>query len=184
MSLRDPKSEWNKIAQAWSEQAGHEGVWHQKNDIDPIVENVLGSINGKKIFEIGTGNGYFARKLAKKGARVIGTDISPIFISYAKTEENKNPLGISYLVKDATRLSGIKSNSFDIVLANMCFIDIPDTEKAIAECSRILKKGGRLVFSLTHPVFSDFGQSLDFLERKKIDLFCASHSVLFIFPSW
>jgi len=160
------KAEWDKIARQWHKEAGEKGLWHQKHDIDPVILKLLGGVKGKKILEIGAGNGYFSRLLAKKGAKVTATDIAPKLISFAQKEEKNNPLSITYLVRNAADIRGVKKKSFDAVIANMCLMDIADAERAVKEASRILKKNGQFIFSVTHPVFADFRQYWTITKQK------------------
>jgi ubiquinone/menaquinone biosynthesis C-methylase UbiE len=189
MSKKFLKAEWDKIAEQWHKEVGKEGIWHQKHDIDPVIFKLLGNVRGKKILEIGAGNGYFSRLLAKKGAKVVATDIAPKLIFFAKKEEENNPLGIEYFVRNAADLCEVKNKSFDAVVANMCLMDIADAEKAIKEASRVLKKNGRFVFSVTHPAFSDFRQYWTIAKQKGKKYFArvvltylSSSAEKFVFP--
>ncbi len=158
MTIKQRKTEWDEAAEWWDREAGEKGIWHQQHDIDPVMFKILRNVNNKIILEIGCGNGYFARKLAKKGAKVLGVDLSKKFIAFAIEREKLKPLGIKYLVRDVANLRSLKSKSFDCAVANMCLMDIADMEGAIREVSRVLKKNGRFVFSITHPVFDNFRQ--------------------------
>lgn len=159
MSRNKPsEAEWDKVADLWHRETGEKGLWHQKHDIDPVIFNILGKVKGKKILDLGCGNGYFARLLAKRGARLIAVDISSKLIDLAKAEEKRKPLGIIYFLGDAANLEKIKSNSFDIVVANMSLMDIKNAEGAVKEVSRVLKRGGRFIFSIVHPAFHDARQ--------------------------
>jgi 2-polyprenyl-3-methyl-5-hydroxy-6-metoxy-1,4-benzoquinol methylase len=153
LSRRKPTAEWDKMASWWHTEAADHGVYHQYTDIDPVVKELLGSVRGKKVIEIGCGNGYFSRTLAKHGAKVTALDVSSKMIAIANAEEKKKPLGIVYLPRDAARLHGIKSGFFDLAVANMVLMDIVNIEAAIKEIGRVLKPGGRLVFSILHPAF-------------------------------
>jgi 2-polyprenyl-3-methyl-5-hydroxy-6-metoxy-1,4-benzoquinol methylase len=152
-SHRKPTVEWDKMALWWHAEAADRGVYHQHADIDPVVKELLGSVKGKKVLEVGCGNGYFSRTLAKRGAKVTALDVSSGMVAIASAEEKKKPLGIVYLVRDAAHLRGIKSGSFDLAVANMVFMDVVNIEAAVKEISRVLKPNGRLVFSILHPAF-------------------------------
>jgi 2-polyprenyl-3-methyl-5-hydroxy-6-metoxy-1,4-benzoquinol methylase len=151
MATRFPKPEWDQAAAFWDSEAGETGVWHQAHDIDPVMFKVLKTVRNKRILEIGCGNGYFSRMLARRGAKVTGTDLSSKMIGFAKMREKTKPLGINYLIHDAANLRGIKSGTFDLVVGNMCLMDIQNAQGAIREASRTLKPGGRFVFSISHP---------------------------------
>ncbi|HUC02126.1 MAG TPA: methyltransferase domain-containing protein [Candidatus Paceibacterota bacterium] len=152
-SRRKPTAEWDKMASWWHAEARDRGVYHQYTDIDPVVRKLLGTVRGKKIIEIGCGNGYLSRIFARRGAKVTALDISAEMVAIASAEEKKKPLGIIYLHRDAAHLRGIKRGSFDLAVANMMFMDVSNIEAAIKEIGRILKPGGRLVFSILHPAF-------------------------------
>src|SRR3989344_1619277 len=146
MATKLKKSEWDRAAAFWDAEAGEKGIWHQEHDIDPVVLKVLGGVRNKRILEIGCGNGYFSRMLARRGAKVIGTDLSSKLIGFALMREKEKPLGIRYLVRDAAHLRDLKTKSFDIVTGNMCLMDIADAKAAIREASRVLRRNGRFVF--------------------------------------
>lgn len=119
-----------------------------------IILKLLGNINNKKIAEFGCGNGYWTRIFATRGADCMGIDSSKQQINAAKEEERKYPLGINYLLKDVTNLSGIKSNSFDIIFIDYVLLEIPKKEeltKVFKEAHRILKNKGILLVSEKHP---------------------------------
>lgn len=149
------KTEWDRVAEWWNNEVGDTGTWHQKYDIDPVIFKIIGKIREKKILEIGCGNGYLSRLLARKGAKVTAIDISKKLLEFAITKEKEKPLGIRYLVRDAADLYGIKSKYFDLAIANMSLMDIRDAQDTIKEASRILKNNGQFIFSITHPVFHD-----------------------------
>jgi len=157
---------WDRLAAAWDAEAGDTGVRNQRLVIDPVLLDVLGPVKGKRVLEIGCGNGYLSRVLARRGARVTAVDFSRKMVEFAAAREQATPLGIRYLRRDAARLSGLRSGSFDAVVADMCLMDIRDLAGAAREASRVLKPGGRLVFSITHPVFADWGQTWIWLRHE------------------
>lgn len=103
--------------------------------------------------DAGCGNGYLCRSLAKKGAKVVGVDISKRFIEIARQKEREDPLGIQYYVGSLCDLNMFEDETFDAVVSNLTLMDVLDLEKAINELYRVLKKNGKLVFSM-HPCFA------------------------------
>ena len=81
-----------------------------------------------------------------------GIDISPTFVRYAREAEEANPLGIRYEVASAVELP-FEGASFNFVTAFMSLMDIPETERVLAEVFRVLRPGGFFQFSITHPCF-------------------------------
>jgi len=156
MNKKIPTTEWDNLAEWWDTETGNSGLWHQQHDINPVMFKILGKVKSKKVLEIGCGNGYFCRLLAHKGAKVVGTDLSKRLINFAANREKIKQLGIKYFVRNAAHLYSFKNRSFDVVVANMCLMDIEDGAGAIKEAARVLKKGGLFLFSITHPAFHDW----------------------------
>ena len=80
-------------------------------------------------------------------------DIAATFIRHAQTEELRAPLGIAYREGSAVELP-FADASFDFATAFMSLMDIPETEWVLAEAFRVLRPGGVLQFSMTHPCFN------------------------------
>ncbi len=152
------RCEWDLGAKAWDEIARDQGTPYQRAYIDPIMMKIIGPVRGKRMLEIGCGNGYFSRKLARCGAKAVGTDVSDAMIRHARKREEENPTGARFFRRDAARLSGFRKSSFDLAVANMCLMDMPDAKGAIRRAAGLLKPGGRLIFSITHPLTCDFTQ--------------------------
>jgi ubiquinone/menaquinone biosynthesis C-methylase UbiE len=128
-------------------------LWH-RTLIDPALFRLLGKLpRGSRVLDLGCGNGYIARRLASAGARVVGIDASSALVRAARCRERTAPLGVRYLEADAARIPGVPDESMDVVVANMSLMDIRDAGGAIAEVGRILRRGGRFVFSICHPCF-------------------------------
>lgn len=79
-------------------------------------------------------------------------DIAEVFIAYAKQAEENEPLGIDYRVASAVDLPFAKA-AFDFATGFMSFMDIPETGRVLAEAYRVLRPGGFLQFSISHPCF-------------------------------
>ena len=82
-----------------------------------------------------------------------GVDASTPIVKHARLREEREPLGIVYHVADAARLDGLGDAGFDVLVCNMALLDVPDAEGALREAARVLRPGGRLVVSLSHPCF-------------------------------
>lgn len=143
---------WNNKAEVWA-QSVREGmdVFRDLYSL-PAFLAFIGDIQGKRVLDIGCGEGYNTRMFAQQGAQVIGVDLSKEMIQLAQEEENKTRLGIQYFNASWTNLSFFK-NEFDVILSTMALMDGPGYEDALKEFHRILKDDGNLFFSICHPCF-------------------------------
>ncbi|MFP7365514.1 class I SAM-dependent methyltransferase [Corynebacterium callunae] len=106
-------------------------------------------LRNKKILEIGCGSAPCSRWLSHDvpDAFITGFDISREMLRHAGTNHK-----VSLLQADAMALP-FQDNSFDLVFS--VFGAIPFVENSAAlmqELARVLKPGGRLIFSITHPM--------------------------------
>ena len=150
-----------------SKQGDKGDLWH-RTLIDPALLKVIGECRGKEVLDLGCGNGYLSRRLAKRGARVTGVDASLQMIRNAKAHDSNDSLKVRYIHSDAGRLERIPDARFDLVFANMSLMDMADAEGAIGEAARVLKRGGRFVASISHPCF-DLMSNSSWVAEKAIN---------------
>ena len=138
---------------------GENGDVTHKYSIDPAFFNLIGNIENKKIYDIGCGNGYIDRILFSSNAKkIIASDISSRLIDIAKS---KSPAEIEYFVSpgsDFSYFSEASYSSFDLIISNMAIHYIADLEALTLGVHKLLKKGGKFVFTVAHPT-DDFGLS-------------------------
>lgn len=135
---------------------GDEGDATRRYLLNPAIFGLLGDVGGTSVLDAGCGQGYLARLLAGRGAKVIGVEPSQAFYAYAVERERNEQRGIEYLQADLSTWNPPRAR-FDTVIANMVFMDIPDWEPALHTCVSALKSGGSLIFSLLHPCFEEPG---------------------------
>jgi ubiquinone/menaquinone biosynthesis C-methylase UbiE len=85
----------------------------------------------------------------------MGIDLSQSMIEAARSQESQEGLGIQYEVGCATDLSQFGDHQLDLVVAVFLFnyLTTEQTQQCMAEVSRILRPGGRFIFSVPHPAF-------------------------------
>jgi SAM-dependent methyltransferase len=144
---------WNENAAVWTSlaRAGYDVYRDHLNT--PAFFEFLPRVVGLSGLDIGCGEGHNTRLLAKRGARVTAIDISGVFIGYAQQSEEQEPLGIDYGIASAVELP-FADATFDFAVGFMSFMDIPETERLLAEAHRVIKPGGFLQFSIEHPSFA------------------------------
>lgn len=143
---------WNQNAPAWTalSRAGYDVCRDQFNT--PAFLANLPDINSLQGLDIGCGEGTNTRQLAALGAHMQAIDVSEVFIKFARETEAAQPLGINYQVADAANLP-FEPERFDFATSFMCFMDVDNQPAAFAEAFRVLRPGGFLQFSITHPCF-------------------------------
>ena len=133
----------------------------------PEVLNTLRQIGqGKKVLDLGCGEGYLSRKASDIAAKVIGIDNSERMITLAKNREKQEKRGIEYLVGDVTSLP-FQEAEFDVCVG--CHITNyihPDKLPLFYQgVSKVLVSDGQFILLMPHPALilcTDYGEALDY----------------------
>ena len=158
---------WNQNADAWTTLARQGYDVYRDLVNTPAFLALLPTVSGLRGLDIGCGEGGNTRKLAELGAHMVAIDVAQKFLHYAQAQEERDPRGILFQAASAQELP-FEEASFDFVTAFMSLMDIPDTEKAVQETYRVLRQGGFLQFSITHPCFNTpYRRSLKDVEGKE-----------------
>lgn len=108
----------------------------------------------KSILDVGSGAGQIAKHLLKyadPGAQITCCDLSPEMLRRARTRlKSDRPNHVS---ADLARLP-FASESFDCVTCGYVLEHLPDPRPGLAEVSRILRPGGRMLLLTTEDNFS------------------------------
>jgi 2-polyprenyl-3-methyl-5-hydroxy-6-metoxy-1,4-benzoquinol methylase len=156
ITVEETRELWDRKAAFWDCQFG-EGNEFQKLLLEPATLRLLKVRSGQTVLDIATGNGAFARHLARHGVQVVAFDFSPVFIERAQAREEDSDGRIEYRVVDATnedQLLSLGERRFDAAVATMALMDMPDVRPLANTLVRLLKPEGHLVFSVQHPCFN------------------------------
>jgi ubiquinone/menaquinone biosynthesis C-methylase UbiE len=140
---------YDEVADAYHEAVAANGSTLR----DPVLEDLLDDVSGRRVLAVACGQGREARRLADLGAQVVAVDASARLLAYARELEQREPRGITYLQGDARDLRALGNDSFDAVVCHMALMDIPDLEQVVAAIGRVLRTGGWFVFSIVHPCY-------------------------------
>lgn len=143
---------WNNISEEWCDMAPVNET--RLHFIMPYMLRMIGQVSGKRILDLGCGEGGYSRELTRRGAHVVGIDCAAFSIEYAKKQSSEEELDIQYHIRNSNDLRGIESSSFDYVLCSMMLMDCEDLEGTVQEIQRVLKPGGSLYASVLHPCFT------------------------------
>lgn len=116
----------------------------------PAMRARLGDVAGLTVLDAGCGPGFLAAYLAGKGAAVTGFDISPRMIALARKRAGG---AVRLFVADLAReIPEVATGAFDLVASSLAIDYVRDWTVPLKTFHRALKPGGRLVFSVQHPL--------------------------------
>jgi 2-polyprenyl-3-methyl-5-hydroxy-6-metoxy-1,4-benzoquinol methylase len=149
---QDAREAWNAGAEGYMQFVESGADYYRHLVHGPGLLAACGEVRGARALDLGCGQGYFSRLLARAGAAVTAIDLSDRLIARAIELEAAEPLGITYRVMDAARVgTDLGPERFDRITACMSLQDVSDVAATLAGASRVLADGGRMVFSVPHP---------------------------------
>jgi SAM-dependent methyltransferase len=123
------------------------GVWR----IPESELQVLGETRGLDVLELGCGGAQWAVALAHGGARVVGLDQSRGQLRHAAgAVAAASQRGVPLVCASAESVPFV-DGSFDLVFCDHGAMSFCDPVRSVPEVARLLRAGGRLVFSQTTP---------------------------------
>jgi ubiquinone/menaquinone biosynthesis C-methylase UbiE len=118
--------------------------------------HLLGDVAGMRVLEVGCGGGQCSRWVAGQGAAaVVASDVSRAMLDRAdriNATMTDSRLRVPLVQCDGAALA-FPDDTFDLVFSAYGVVPfVADSARVMAEASRVLRPGGRFVFSTTHPV--------------------------------
>ena len=152
---------WNEVAEWW-ERLEEEGSLWKRCPGEPelafaggaleLVREVCGTLSGKDVCVVGSGDNLAAFAFSGMGANVTSVDISERRLAVASERARHLGLSITFAQADAADLSGVGDAEFDLVFSsNGFFVWISDLRAVFREIYRVLRPGGHYAFYDVHP---------------------------------
>lgn len=132
---------------------------------DRLLSHVQG-FPGANVLDVATGRGAILKRVLPaigKEGKAVGVDISPKMIEETK-REIREPNVFLYCM-DAEQLC-FEDHSFDLVYCGFALAFFPDPKKALNECKRVLKPGGKFAVS----TWGKMGAPRRILQEKLISM--------------
>lgn len=134
----------------------------------PAMLNLAGDVRGLQVLDLGCGAGHYAAELLNLGAaRVIGVEGSETLLRAARQRLGDAAVLHHHDLEEP--LAFLEKQSFDLVVMALVYHHIDAREQLLAEFRRVLRPGGALLVSTTHPT-SDwvyFGGS--YFENERVE---------------
>lgn len=112
---------------------------------------MLPELCGKRVLDLGCGFGWFCRWAHAQGAaEVTGIDVSEKML--ARARETSDP-AIRYERADMDALA-LEPTHYDLIYSSLAFHYLAKLDALMVQIARGLVAGGRLVFSVEHPMFT------------------------------
>ena len=123
--------------------------------------DLVGGVQGKRLLDMGCGDGAEMLEWARAGAIVTGVDNSPVQLASARRNAERLGVECRLVQADLLRLpEDLLQGEFDIVFSAWVEAWIGDLDGWFANAKRALKPGGRFLLNGGHPV-SQYVQEME-----------------------
>lgn len=123
------------------------GVWQ----IPESELQALGDVAGKDVLELGCGAAQWSILLAGMGARPVGLDLSHQQLAHARRLIQEAGVAVPLVAANAEQ-TPFADASFDVVFCDYGAMTFTDPRRSVPEAARLLRPGGRFVFSHVSPL--------------------------------
>jgi SAM-dependent methyltransferase len=120
---------------------------------------------GKRLLEIGLGQGADSEQLIRRGARWSGLDITPEAVGRVRMRAAIRDLPIEDLKVGSALNIPYDDRSFDIVFSHGVLHHIPDIARAQAEIARVLRPNGKLIIMVYARYSLNYQVAIRFIRR-------------------
>ena len=148
--LLQTKNAYNKAAEQYHKHLSDSkaNFYHQHIEKPAMISILKTIVKNKDVLDLGCGSGVFTKKIRSMGTKsIVGLDLSNGLIDIAKRENPK----IKFHVGNATK-THFKNSQFDVISSSLMIHYLKNLKPVFKEVSRILKKDGFFVFSISHPL--------------------------------
>jgi len=123
-----------------------DSLWNEYLDIPSMTKLIKNNVAQRDVLDLGCGSGKFAAKVKSWGGNVIGVDQSNTMIEIARREHPE----IEFYVGKAEEIP-FDDKKFDLIYSCLMVHYIKELNPLFAEVARVLRNGGKFIFSFHHP---------------------------------
>lgn len=146
----DPQelAKFGDLAHRWWDPDGEFRPLHQINPLRLEWIAGLAQLPGREVLDVGCGGGILAESMARRGAKVLGIDLSTKPLKVAQLHAMEAGIeGLDYREVAVEQLADERPSSFDVVTCMEMLEHVPEPASVVRACAQLVKPGGRVFFS-------------------------------------
>ena len=146
----DPQeiAKFSELAHRWWDPESEFRPLHQINPLRLDWIDQRASLRGKRVLDVGCGGGILSDAMARRGADVLGIDLSSKALRVASLHAlEANTPSVQYREVSAEALAAESPSIFDVVTCMEMLEHVPDPLSVVSACAALVKPGGWLFFS-------------------------------------
>ena len=149
----DPQelAKFGDLAHKWWDVEGEFRPLHELNPLRLDWITGKAGLAGRRVADIGCGGGILSEAMARRGAQVLGADLSTKPLKVAQLHALEAGIeNLDYREISAEALAAEAPGCFDVVTCMEMLEHVPDPASVVAACAALVKPGGWVFFSTIH----------------------------------
>ncbi len=138
---------FDAAASRWWDPQGEMRPLHDLNPVRLEYVERAGTLQGRKVLDVGCGGGLLAEAMARKGAVVTGLDLADELLQVARLHALEAGVAVDYVLETAEAHALSHAGEYDVVTCMEMLEHVPDPTAVIAALGRLVKPGGDVFVS-------------------------------------
>jgi len=141
-------AKFSELAHRWWDPESEFRPLHQINPLRLEWMDGLAGLSSKRVLDVGCGGGILSDSMARRGANVLGIDLSTKALRVARLHALEAQIGnLQFQEVSVESLAADQPASFDVVTCMEMLEHVPDPASVVQACARLVKPGGWVFFS-------------------------------------
>lgn len=150
-SLNADQAELDKFSALASRWWDPESEFKPLHAINPLrlgwIQEQAGTLQGKRVLDVGCGGGILAESMARAGAQVTGIDLAEKSLKVARLHGLESGVSVEYRAVPVETLAAEQPETYDVVTCMEMLEHVPDPASIVRACAALAKPGGWVFFS-------------------------------------
>ena len=141
-------AKFSELAHRWWDPESEFRPLHQINPLRLAWIDSHASLAGKRVLDVGCGGGILSDSMARKGATVVGIDLSTKALRVAQLHAlEAGTANIEYREVSAEAMADAEPAGFDVVTCMEMLEHVPDAASVVRACAKAVKPDGWVFIS-------------------------------------
>lgn len=146
-----------------------QATWHEfvRRREAEILFSVIGGMRFADALELGAGNGWQSRTIARFCDHLVCTEVDDTSYRWLGEGFGDQELDhVEYRICDARDLSMFEDRSFDLVFTSNVLEHVDRFDRCMSECLRVLRQGGLMIHSMPSRLLKSISAILDLAKLR------------------